>query len=331
MGSALESLLAQTFGSALIGAMVAMVLYGIGTMQTYLYFVYYPEDSRGLKALVSVLWVVETLHVAFVNRFLYIYLIMDFGNPLALIKGHWTLYISILCNLIVVIIAQTFFATRIHALAKKYWLTGIIGLCILAHIAFGIETVVRSFQHQLFTDLAKYKFNTVLPLGLFSVVPDVLISASLCYYLKSNRDQITGIKSTEIVIDLLIKYAINRVLLTSACAIAELVMSLTLPDSFSYLALDFCVGKLYSNTLLATLNARKYLRAKGTDVVVSGSPDNRQTFGTGIVYATPGQAQMSLSTRSQGVQSIFDGYQINSLGDSGLTSDSTNTKFDAVV
>lgn len=95
------------------------------------------------------------------------------------------------------------------------------------------------------------QFNTSLPFGIFSVVPDVLISASLCYFLKSNKDRksldylitmrytnilnrnnghkkvrpgqikittldvLIGGFSTEILIDLLIKYAINRVLLTS--------------------------------------------------------------------------------------------------------------------
>jgi len=315
MASGLHSLVAATYGSALIGAMVASVLYGIATLQTYLYFHYYPEDNLRLKLMVAVVWVIETLHVAFVNRFLYIYLINYFGNALELIKAHWTLYISVLCNLIVGVIVQTFFASRIHTLGKKYWLTGLIGVSILAHVAFGIETVVKCFHYKYFTEVSTFKYSTSLPLGLFSVIPDVLISGSLCYFLKSSKNKVSGIKSTEVIIDLLMQYAINRVLLTSAAVIAELVCTLAMPESFSYLALDFCVGKLYSNTLLATLNARKYVRSKGSNVVVSGaSPvvggggsDSSGTLESEMAFAIPVtvQMQMSGSTRS-GTQNMFD-------------------------
>jgi len=324
---ALGSLLANTFGSAYIGAMVALVLYGITTLQTYLYYNYYPNDDWGLKSLVAILWIAETLQITFVNRFMYIYLINHFGDPLALLKGHWTLYISILCNLFIATLVQTFFATRIHALAKKLWLTGIIGFLILAHIAFGIgtlyrifklsdkchytrrfnntETVVRSFQLEFFTELPKIEFNSALPFAISAVVPDVLISASLCYFLKSGKDNITGIRSTEIMINLLMKYAINRTLLTSAAAIAELVLYAVLPNSFAFLAVDFCIGKLFANTLLATLNARKYVRGMGTDVVPSlpsqGS-SNAPTFGSNAFYTSQPQVQVHISgaTTSQG-------------------------------
>lgn len=63
------------------------------------------------------------------------------------------------------------------------------------------------------------------------------------------------------------------------------------------------------------------MRSKGTDVVVSGPLAEtgggvRQAFASEIVYATPMQVQsvqLSGSTRSQGLQSLSEGAEINSL------------------
>jgi len=57
--------LVNTFGAAYIGAMVAIALYGITTLQTYLYYIYYPGDKWGLKLIVDVIWLNETLHISF--------------------------------------------------------------------------------------------------------------------------------------------------------------------------------------------------------------------------------------------------------------------------
>ncbi|KAG1751872.1 hypothetical protein EDB19DRAFT_1674294 [Suillus lakei] len=46
----------DTFGAGFIGGMVAAILYGITTLQTYLYYVYYPRDTNGLKVLVAFIW-----------------------------------------------------------------------------------------------------------------------------------------------------------------------------------------------------------------------------------------------------------------------------------
>ncbi|KLO13110.1 hypothetical protein SCHPADRAFT_940682 [Schizopora paradoxa] len=324
MDAAFKSLLADTFGSAYIGAMVALALYGITTLQTYLYFNYYPNDNWGLKSLVAVVWIAETVQIALVNRFMYIYLIDNFGNPLALIQGHWTLYVSIIFNVFIASIVQIYFATRIHTLAKKYWLTALISIFILAHIAFGIETVVRIFQFKFFTDLPKIEFNSALPFAITAVIPDVLISASLCFFLKNGKDNIAGIRSTEVMINLLIKYAVNRALLTSAAAILELILYAVLPNTFAFLAVDFCIGKLFANTLLGTLNARKYVRGVGTDAVIShsgsGGSSNARTFGSNAFRATPVQVQISGTVRSDrdySERSLPDGYQLDSFDGSG--------------
>ncbi|KAI6019664.1 hypothetical protein F5J12DRAFT_481354 [Pisolithus orientalis] len=64
-------------------------------------------------------------------------------------------------------------------------------------------------------------------------------------------------------------YAVNRCLLTLLVAIAELVTCVCLPQDSWTMGLDFIFAKLYTNSLLASLNSRKYLRNK--DSVISDS------------------------------------------------------------
>ncbi|KAB5590115.1 Transmembrane protein [Ceratobasidium theobromae] len=60
---------------------------------------------------------------------------------------------------------------------------------------------------------------------------------------------------TDALIDRLLLYTINTGLLTSLVAIVDLVAFCTMYNMV-HLALNFALGKLYTNTLLATLNAR---------------------------------------------------------------------------
>ncbi|KAI1783965.1 hypothetical protein LXA43DRAFT_289843 [Ganoderma leucocontextum] len=100
----------------------------------------------------------------------------------------------------------------------------------------------------------------------------MLIVAGLCYYLHSKR---TGFRSTDSIIDRLIVYAINRGVLTTMCHTAYLITTVALPKRFIDLPFGLLDGKLYCNTLLATLNAQKSLRRDGDNVVELGT----QIFG----------------------------------------------------
>ncbi|KAI6122006.1 hypothetical protein F5141DRAFT_1094115 [Pisolithus sp. B1] len=63
------------FGVALIGGLVSAMLYGITTLQTYVYYMHYSEDDSTTKFIVAAVWVLDTLHVSFMCHMLYYYLV----------------------------------------------------------------------------------------------------------------------------------------------------------------------------------------------------------------------------------------------------------------
>ncbi|TFK37299.1 hypothetical protein BDQ12DRAFT_216821 [Crucibulum laeve] len=250
----------NTYGAGFIGAIVTAMLYGITTLQTWFYFVHYPKDSSENKLLVSMIWVLDTAHMALVSLCMYHYLVTNYANPPALGIGHWSLFMSVALNVVIAFVVQIFFTFRIFRLSSakiRWWITGIISLAILAHFCFGIETVVFLFIKKELKKLPEITLFAAMPFALVAVLSDIFIALALCILLHGSR---TGFRRTNAVVTTLMIYAINRCLLTSVVAVAEVIVFAIAPDSLWFLAIDFVIGKLYANSLLATLNSRQSIR-----------------------------------------------------------------------
>ncbi|OAX37471.1 hypothetical protein K503DRAFT_771470 [Rhizopogon vinicolor AM-OR11-026] len=252
----------DTFGAGFIGGMIAAIMYGITTLQTYLYYVYFPTDSHSLKFLVALIWVLDTLHVSFMCHALYHYLVSSFGDADALTTAIWSLVGSLGLNLCMAVIVQTYFTFRISHLTRssiRWWLTCGIMVVVFAHFGFGLETVVLMFEKKEFSALQQITLYAATPFAIAAVLSDVCITIALCVLLHGNRSPII---ETNALVNTLIVYAINRCLLTSVVAVAEVIAFAISPASLWFIAIDFVIGKLYANSFLASLNSRSALRGR---------------------------------------------------------------------
>ncbi|KAF5365649.1 hypothetical protein D9758_003160 [Tetrapyrgos nigripes] len=119
-----------------------------------------------------------------------------------------------------------------------------------------IATLIRTFQ--LVKVALFHKFQWIASTGLAcAAVADLLIAASLSFYLHRSR---TGIRTTDSIINKLLLYAINTGLLTSIFALTDMICFLTMPNNLIHIAFNLMIGKLYTNSLLASLNVRDSLR-----------------------------------------------------------------------
>jgi len=267
----MASSIGDTYGAMLVGALMTMSVYGITTLQAYFYFLYYPKDSPGLKLLVTFIWTLDTLHVVFMCHAIYYYLVTSFGNSKALLDGTWSIYASMTVNIFMAFVIQCFYVKHIHLLSPrriKWWLSSAIALFVLAHFCFGIDTVTQFFIKKSFGRLSEATYNGALPFATTAILSDILIAVALCVLLGSNRSEF---EDTNNLINRLIVFAINRCILTSAVAVVEVIVFICRPHSFYTFAIDFIIGKLYTNSLLATLNSRQSFRGMGKDTKVSGT------------------------------------------------------------
>ncbi|KAH8107513.1 hypothetical protein DFH11DRAFT_1636363 [Phellopilus nigrolimitatus] len=256
--------LKPSFGALYIGVLTAIGLLGITTLQTWLYYSRYPNDPRGLRIIVAVIWVLELLHSAFGAHALYHYVILNWGNPEALAHSIWSLDITLLITSVVETMVRVFFMWRVWIVSGYKWyypaLVGFFGLCALG---FNVATYGLSVAEKDFANFG-HSIYVVSTSGLSSsIAADSTISICLAYFLNSRR---TGFSKTNRLINRLIFFAINIGILTSLTDVAVLSCSSALKGpSLAYLSVYEVVSKLYANSLLATLNIRAVDSKSATD------------------------------------------------------------------
>ncbi|KAJ7806155.1 hypothetical protein B0H14DRAFT_2876759 [Mycena olivaceomarginata] len=259
--------LTKTFGALLIGVIVSAALYGVTCIQTFYYFTHY-HDGWWAKILIAVLWIFETVHSIFSCHAIYWYVITNYANPAGLARATWSAVLTLLVSSIIMLLVHLFYAKRVwHMSRKNRYLTSLIVVLAITHALLGVGIASRAFQLQYFVAFSQITGLVDSSLAL-AVITDVLVAASLSYYLHTSR---SGIERTDTLINRLLVYTINNGILTSIFDIITLVFVTAEVDNLIYLAVFQVVGNLYTNSMMATLNSRKPTMLTAEDVNLSSS------------------------------------------------------------
>ncbi|KAI6021747.1 hypothetical protein BKA83DRAFT_4286931 [Pisolithus microcarpus] len=256
------------FGSTLIGGLISTMLYGIATLQTYVYYMHYSEDTSAIRFLVSGVWILSTLHFSFMCHFLYYYLITNYGNPASLLYLVWSLPASILVHAFVASAVQCFFIHQIHHLCRpqlKWWVTTPIMLLTLAGTGCGTATAILKFLNTETSLSMQISLHIGTPALAIYMLAEIMIAVSLCTLLYDGSSR-SSFPRTKRLLNTLIIYAVNRCLLAVLVTIAELVTEVNNQAAWT-ITLDFICQGVYSNSLLASLNTREYLRSQASSTI----------------------------------------------------------------
>ncbi|KDR82712.1 hypothetical protein GALMADRAFT_238211 [Galerina marginata CBS 339.88] len=245
-----------TYGAAFIGLIASAVLYGVTLLQTFLYYRQYPNDSWLTKFIVFFLWILDTAHLFLCTIALYTYLVTNFSNPEALHRSTWSMNLQTDCNGLIGLIVECFFARRLWIMSGNHFITGIIVILACIHFGLGVFFTVEGF---ILVNTSRFpSLIWVTSTGLGSAAAaDIIIAASLCYYLTKSR---TGFARTDSLIATLIIYSLTTGLITSVIAFIIVVTFATMPNNYVWLGFFWLIGKCYVNSLLAALNSRESLR-----------------------------------------------------------------------
>jgi len=253
----------NTMGSMLLGVIISAVLYGISVLQSLLYFTRYDRDPLYLKALVAATVVLDSLHLTFVIHTMYHYLITNYYNQGALQVMIWSVALEAVPTGVTAALVQSFYAYRVWRMSHhNFVLTGMILVLVLATAACGTAWVVLALEAETYEHLLRISPLTI-SINALSTGADVIITAILCFMLHRTRP---ASLTTETMINKLILVTINTGLLTSFCAVASLISLILSKRTLIYASFYFCIGRLYSNALLASLNARTVIRGQINDV-----------------------------------------------------------------
>ncbi|KAJ8080302.1 hypothetical protein PM082_017135 [Marasmius tenuissimus] len=259
-----------TFGWLYIGMTVAMALWGVGAVQTWWYYDNYPNDPRILKGTVALTFICDTIHQILITYAIYIYVIKHFGDTEFASSVDWSLYVEILFNAFTAFFVQSFFTWRIWTLWKNVPLTAGIVLLVLSALGTSIAFVAQGMSQNLNT-FDKFKELQALSMVLTAAVTDIAICIAMCVLLNASK---TGFSWSNHIINRLMLFAINSGILTAACATASLIFILALPNTLVYFCFYLTIGRLYTNSILATLNARAFIRNGGRSTESEGNSRN---------------------------------------------------------
>ncbi|TEB22409.1 hypothetical protein FA13DRAFT_1515668 [Coprinellus micaceus] len=279
----------NTMGAMFIGVLISGVLHGICLLQAFFYFTNYRNDHWLLKSMVGTTILFDAIHLCFVSHSMYHYLVSNWGDENELKRLVWSVLMEALLTGLNAGIVQAFYAFRVWTLSKRNWfLTITILVFIFAEAGCGVAWVAISMGFETYTDLLRINPLTIT-INALSTAVDVFIAVSMCWLLHGSR---TGFRRSDTIITNLMIFVVNTGMLTSLCAIASLTSLVASPRTLIYATFYFCIGRFYTNSFLATLNARKTISsAANTEVSSSGG---------GVMMSLPGARSGMSGTGSKG-------------------------------
>jgi len=260
-------------GGVEIGIILSIFLHGMVTVQAYIYFRNFPRDSKSLKSVVAVLWVADLGHVICTTFGIYKMTITDYGLPPNLVALPNSFPVAVGFGAIVHPLVQGTFIVRIYQFSKQLSLVGLCSVLAAFNVvsSFVFMCTILSFSHVLTMEvMEKYEEEwswLIHSIFASTAVLDVMIAASLCYFLVKQRS-VTS-KSTASLIDAWILWTVETGLITSLTAIAIVICFATMRSNNAWLALWMAITALYPISLLAALNGR--LELTHSEPVVLGS------------------------------------------------------------
>ncbi|THG95320.1 hypothetical protein EW026_g6312 [Hermanssonia centrifuga] len=224
--------------------------------QCFMYYSRYPTDKYWMKLMVGALFAADTLNCIFDMWWIYDILINHFMDLNALSTGNWIFATDPAMVGIIATMVQLFFAWRVKVLTGNMWMVTLITLTAFGSIFGGIA------------------------------ICDSAITLSLSWHLRRHK---TGFTGTDDILNKIIRLTVQNGLITAVWAIVDLIAYLATPTGL-HLAFNFPLAKLYTNSLMSSLNSRtgwKYQTSgESTGHKISRDPQARRLDVVNLSTAT---------------------------------------------
>ncbi|KAF8892819.1 hypothetical protein CPB84DRAFT_1826107 [Gymnopilus junonius] len=262
-----------TLGAFLIGLFFSCCLFGISTAQTYTYSTRCQEDGIWIKLMVIAIWLCELGQYICICQAAYNLAVINFGHPSTLSTISSSIDAVILISAIIITVAQSFFIERLRRISKGHLILTVCWALALTRFAMLVALSSRMMKMKN-TDSAnvlretKGLYTTALIAG---AAVDFFIAFYLVHHIKFSKPT-SRFQSTSDMIDRVAMWAIETGLLTRLTESTLLVFFIAMPENWVWQTLFACISRIFSNTLLATLNGRTQFRER---VLRRGSQEQR--------------------------------------------------------
>ncbi|TFY82838.1 hypothetical protein EWM64_g1174 [Hericium alpestre] len=250
---------ALILGPVVTAVTTNVFLYGVCVVQWANYYTTGYTDRKLISFLVAWVILLDTFHTAASVYMLWDYVVTNFNNPAILSAAPWPFPSTPIVTVFASVPIQIFLAWRIRQLSHSLWLFAIIAVCSFAQGALGCAGAIGALQTPNINE-----FTHLIPVVdswlAIAVVTDGMITVLLTRYLWLSR---TG--RTDHVIWRIIRSAVETAAFGSFFCVMDLVtfaVQTTLQSTNFHLIFALPMGRLYTNTLMTTLNNRVSLRSQ---------------------------------------------------------------------
>lgn len=201
---------------------------------------------------------------------MYMALILNFGNAA---RSTWLGAANSALTAIMAGAVQLFFAWRVKVLTSSWISASSVCFTALLAVAGGIATAAKANAQQAVTDFQAFKIIVIIWL-VSSCVCDFLITGALVWYLRGHK---TGFEQSDELMDRIIRLTVQTGLITSICAMLDLITFLAIASPNVHIIFTGMLGKLYTNALMSSLNARSgwsYSVSSKTNLYTSRKKDD---------------------------------------------------------
>ncbi|KAF8966590.1 hypothetical protein BDZ97DRAFT_1938450 [Flammula alnicola] len=264
-------------GVLLVGLFFNTYLYGLVTYQFFVYHNTKFNDRLWIRAIVGGLFVLDTVHSGVAVYAAWDMCVTNYNNPASLEFITWTIPFTAVATALAALVTQFFLGHRVLMLTKSKLLVAFIGMLSVLGFFFAVYAGIYS---GILRDVAK--FGVLGPFVtcwlVFQTSADILITVVLAIALSRSR---TGFRRTDTIINRIIRGAVQTGLFASVFALADLYSFQMHRNTNVYAMFVYPLGRIYTNTLLDTLNARTALKSLGDDPADSEGYQMHHRIGTG--------------------------------------------------
>jgi len=146
---------------------------------------------------------------------------------------------------------QLFFAWRVKVVTNSKIATGIVVVCSLISLLSAIGTSIAVGLIPVFTEFVRFEVIVILWL-VGAAVADICITIALCYHLQKHK---TGFSATDDIVNRIIRLTVQTGAVTAICATIDVIV-FCVDNTGTHLIFNVPLSKLYTNSLMSSLNAR---------------------------------------------------------------------------
>ncbi|KAI9457790.1 hypothetical protein BJY52DRAFT_455361 [Lactarius psammicola] len=238
----------------LFGRLFNWALYGVLCVQIYVYSYNFSEDRRSVKFLAYFVFVLETVQTALSGADAYYWFVTGFGDVERLRNSHFGPIDIPIMNGVTSLIVQGYFCYRIWIIMNRRsssWICWIIAVAAMTQAIAATWLGIAS----LMVEKSAVSRTAVYIWSIASAIADILIAVAMTLLLRRASS-----KFSNFVIIRVIRLTVETNTLTASVAVTTLVLYVAFPNEQYYSYPVDIIGKLYSNTLLVSLNNRIYFR-----------------------------------------------------------------------